>query len=249
MHRAGGLWKADVVLADRGALLERGFRCEAITLKGVHMQLVLRFHTHVNPRLRRMKRHMPRAVAQAALAAHRQIRQWRELAFLEVVDFQRAGVFGFLGFGPVAARDKNDRTIRRRGHDLMRENADIHLRRLLHLRAHRAVRVNAMHGDIAGAVVGVERIRAGGIHAGVDRALRQCRRLAVHLQRSARIHAQRAQTMHLARIGRVAGSGVGAGDIQKLPRRMRPHVLYVGGQRHRRARRQRQRIGIDIEVA
>lgn len=114
----------------------------------------------------------------------------------------------------------------------MRENAQVEFGCLLHLRAQGSVAVDAMHGEIAGIIVGIERIRAGGVHAGVYRALRQHRRLAMHLQCAARIHPCSGEAMHLARIGCVAGCGVGAGDIQNLPRRVfwtGPHILNIGG--------------------
>src|SRR5882672_7805656 len=106
---------------------------------------------------------MTRAVSQAALAAHRKVCQWRKLAFLEVVDFQRARVFRFLGFGSIAARDKNRRTIGGGSPHLMREDTGVEFRQLLHRRPYRAIAVDAMHSDIAGVVIGRERIRAGAV--------------------------------------------------------------------------------------
>src|SRR5258708_40067925 len=103
------------------------------------------------------------AVSQAALAAHRKVCQWRKLAFLEVVDLQRARVFRFLGFGPIAARDKDRRTIGGGSPHLMRGDTGVDFRPVLPLRPYRALAVDAMRTDIAGAVIGRGGLRAGAL--------------------------------------------------------------------------------------
>ena len=130
----------------------------------------------------------------------------------------------------------------------MRKNARVEFGALRHLRADGAVAVNAMHREIARAVVGVKHVRAGGIHAGVDRALRQHRRFAVQLQCAIRIHAYGGDAMHFAGIGRVAGCGIRAGDIEELPRWVRPHILNIGGEGDRAARRQGGGAGVHIKL-
>ena len=124
---------------------------------------------------------MSGTVAESSLAAHGQIGQGRELTILEVVDLQRAGVLGLGGFRAVASGDHDRRTIAGHGKHLVREDAHVDPAYLRHRRTDRAVEVDAMHGDVARIVVAGEGIRAGGVHAVVDGALRQCPGLAVHL--------------------------------------------------------------------
>jgi hypothetical protein len=202
----------------------------------------------VHPRLRRVEVQVARAVAEPPLAAHRQIGQRRELAVLEVVDLHRARVLRLGGFGAVASCDYDRRTIAGHGQHLVREDAHVDPSRLRHLRADRAVGVDAMHGDVARIVVADECIRAGGVHAVVDRALRQCPRFPVQLQRAARVDAHRAQPMDRAWIGRVARCGIAGGHVQVLPRWMRPDVLHVGRQRNRCAPRERGVVDIHVPV-
>lgn len=131
----------------------------------------------------------------------------------------------------------------------MRENTGIEPGRLLHLRVERAVRVDTMHADHARIVVSSECVGAGGVNARVNGARGQHLCLAVQVQCAVRLHAQCAQAVNLCGNGCIARCAVARGGINKLPRRMRPHILNVGRHGHRRARCQRGAIDIEFEVA
>src|SRR5271163_3744815 len=110
---------------------------------------------------------------------------WRDLAYvrqhavLEIVNVERARIFGLSPLRIVAARYDEHRLVARCRPDLMEVDALLETVRLLDFIADAAIAFDPVNRDIGGEIVRDEHILAGVVDAGVDRPLSQLDQVAM----------------------------------------------------------------------
>ena len=155
-----------------------------LAIEGIDIELVLPLHGNKHPRLGRMKIEMPWPEAEPV--AGRDGGEIAQHAIVEAECLDRAGILRLAFAGVVAARHQNHGAVVGRDSDLMGIDAGVEVAGLRHRRADGAVGIDAVNAYRARRVVGGEQIPSAGVDASVDRARRQCRRLAMRPQRSGR---------------------------------------------------------------
>ena len=207
------------------------------------MELALALDREKHPRPAGMKVEMARTEAQVAGRDRGEVGQH---AVGEAEHLERAGLFGLVGLGVVAARHQDSGAVARRGPQLMGEDAEVEPVRLRDRVADRAVGMDAMHRDIARVIVRGQQVPPRAVDAAMHRSRRQRCGRAVRRQRAARrIDAERGRDMLGAGDG--ARPAVARHHIEIVLRRMRPGVLHVGaGRGDRLAPGQGRSLGVDV---
>jgi hypothetical protein len=154
-------------------------------------------------------------------------------AIPETESLDRTRVHRIVGRRVVAARNRDDLPVVRRGEDLVRVFAGVGRGRLIDALTQRAILVDTMDGQAARIVEGGEQIFAGFIDAGVDRPGGQRQRRAVRGQLTGRgVDPECIRHMLVARHARAA---IARHHVEIRFRWMRPGILDVGRRRYRTA--------------
>src|SRR5439155_16601240 len=176
-------------------------------------------------RLRRVEVEVAWTEVAAAVRGYRS--EIAQYAVVVLVDFEKAGVFGFLFRPFVAARDEHHVLVVGRHAHLVREDRRVYRPRLLHLFARREILVDAIDAQRAGVIERDEDVLRRDVGRHVDRPRRQLDGLAVLRQRAGRrIDPERSDVV-LGAGGTVARSAAARRDVEIPPPRVRPRVLHA----------------------
>jgi hypothetical protein len=117
--------------------------------------------------------------AKTVTTVRRNLAHMRQYAVLEIVDVERAWVFGLGPLGIVAASYDEHGPIAGRCPDLMEVDALLEIVRLLHFIADAAIALDPVNGDVGGEVISDEHVFAGVIDADMNRPLSQLDQVAM----------------------------------------------------------------------
>src|SRR5580692_1049451 len=117
--------------------------------------------------------------AETVTTIRRNLAYVRQHSVLEIVDVERARIFGLSALGIVTARYDEHCLVARCRSNLMEVDALLEIVRLLHFIADAAINFDPVHGDIGGEVISDENMLADVIDAGMDRPLSQLDQVAI----------------------------------------------------------------------